>query len=211
MRLPESHDARFAAAVLLACAFGLAALIARAAPPLHWPGTGTGAVRVDTSASQPLDTAQLARLQRLATAWDALPPQQRVERRARYVAWRSLTASERAQLRAIAVQVAGFDRAREQALRAQFEALDQNMQRAWRLGPHLGAHYDALQPLLAYVPAEQRQALLVMLRSMPAEQHADLARLTQRTPPQERQALRKDLLALPAQQRGLWLKQRVAQ
>lgn len=209
MRHLESRIGRFRTAVLVALAFGLAALIATAAAQPQ--RSGTAAERVRESRSQSLDPAQRARLRQRAMPWDALPPQQRGERRARYATWRALTASERAQLRATAAQVAGFDPAREQALRAQFEALDQSEQRTWRLGPQLGAHYDALQPLLAYVPPEQRQALLAMLRSMPAVQYGDLAILTQRTPPQERQALRKSLLALSANRRGAWLKQRLAQ
>jgi hypothetical protein len=202
-------DIRGFAGAALALAFGLAALTAMAAPSPARPGTE--AVRVRESPPKPLEPAQRARLQQRVRAWDALPLEQRLERRERYAAWRALTASERAQLRAMAAQVAGFDPVREQALRSQFEALDQSEQRAWRLGPHLGAHYDALQPLLAYVPPGQRTALLALLRSMPAAQQADLAVLVQRTPPQGRQALRQDLLALPANLRGAWLKQRLAQ
>jgi len=204
-------DIRGFAGALLALAFGVAVLTATATAPPPAAPPAAEAVRVRGSLPSPMDPAQRARLQQRVKAWDALPLEQRLERRARYAAWRALTASERAQLRAMAAQVAGFDPVREQALRSQFETLDQSEQRAWRLGPHLGAHYDALQPLLAYVPRGQRPALLAMLRSMPAGQHADLAVLIQRTPPQERQALRDDLLALSANQRGAWLKQRLAQ
>lgn len=209
MRHFESGIRGFAGAAL-ALAFGVTVLTATAAPPPPLAGPAAEAKRVRETRIQQLDPGQRARLQQRVKGWDALPLAQRLERRARYAAWRALTASERAQLRAMAAQVDSFDPVREEALRSQFQALDQSEQRAWRLGPHLGAHYDALQPMLAYVPPGQRPALLAMLRSLPAGQHADLAVLVQRTPPQERQALREDLLALSATQRGAWLKQRLA-
>lgn len=207
MRLAEADMRIVAVAVLAALTLGVAALTATAAAQSARPGTEP----VRQSVASQLNQSQRAALQRRVAAWDALAPGQRSERRARYDAWRALTAPERAQLRAIAAQMASFEPDREQALRSQFEALDQREQRAWRLGPQLGAQYDALQPLLAFVPPEQRQALLAMLRSMPAAQHADLAVLIQRTPPQARQALREDLLALAPSQRGAWLRQRMTQ
>ena len=188
-----------------------AALIAALAA---WPQVALpepGAARSGPVQLAQMDAGQRARLQRQVSAWNGLPLEQRLERRARYAAWRALTPSERAQLRAVAAQVATFEPDREQALRSQFEALDEIQQRAWRLGPQLGRVYQALQPLLAYAPAEQGQGLLLMLRSMPASQHEDLAVLVQRVPPQERQALREELLALAPAQRGAWLERRLAQ
>lgn len=191
-------------------AFGLALLTATAAPSPLPVRPADDQVRVRESGAIALDPSQGARLKQRVKDWDARPVEERRERRARYAAWRALTAAERAQLRAMSEQLASFDAERQRALRSQFEALDQSEQRAWRLGPHLGARYGALQPLLAYVAPDQRAALLAMLRSMPVGQHEDLAVLVQRTPPQQRQALRKDLLALPANQRGAWLRQRLA-
>lgn len=148
--------------------------------------------------------------QRLA-AWDALPRAQREDRRARYQAWRELDEGERAALRMIAAQVAAFPPERQHALEAQFAALDDSQRRGWRLGPAVGADYEKLHPLLAYVSAEQRLPLLAALRAMDAPQRADLAVLAQRTPPQDRQALRTELLALPPAQRAAWLRQKLDQ
>lgn len=143
--------------------------------------------------------------QRLA-AWNALPLREREERRARYQAWLRLEAGERDSLRALAAQVDAFPPERRQALRAQFDAMDDVQRRGWRLGPVLGRDYPALHPLLAYVPEPQRLPLLAKLRSMDAQQRADLAVLAQRTPPQDRQAQRSELLSLPPGQVAAWLR-----
>lgn len=147
-------------------------------------------------------------LMRLA-AWDAQPRSEREDRRARYQAWLALDAGERSALRAIATEVAAFPIERQQALRAEFATLDLSQRHGWRLGQALGADYAKLHPLLAYVPADQRQPLLVMLRGMDAQQRADLAVLAQRTPPQDREALRAELLAVPAPRRSAWLQEQL--
>ena len=148
--------------------------------------------------------------QRLA-AWNALPPGEREERRARYQAWLQLDADERDSLRALAAQVAAFAPERKQALRAQFDALEDVQRHGWRLGPVLGRDYASLHPLLAYVPAPQRLPLLARLRSMDVPQRADLAVLAQRTPPQDRQALRSELLSVPPSDVAAWLRRKLDQ
>lgn len=147
--------------------------------------------------------------QRLAE-WKARPLAEREDRRARYQAWLQLEETERARLRAVATEIATFPPQRQQALRAQFEALDANQRRGWRLGPTLGADYEKLQPLLAYVPPAQRSPLLATLRAMTAEQRAELAALAQRTPPQDRDALRAEMLAQSGAQLETWLQRKLA-
>lgn len=147
--------------------------------------------------------------QRLAE-WKALPLAEREDRRARYQAWLQLEEAERLRLRAVAAEIAMFPPQRQQALRAQFDALDASQRRGWRLGPALGADYEKLQPLLAFVPPAQRLPLLASLRAMTAEQRAGLAALAQRTPPQDRQALRAELLAQPEGQLEAWLQRKLA-
>jgi hypothetical protein len=148
--------------------------------------------------------------QRLA-AWNALPSREREQRRARYQAWLQLDASERVGLRALAAQVEAFPPERRQALRAQFDALDDVQRHGWRLGPVLGRDYAPLHPLLAYVPAPQRLPLLARLRSMDEQQRVDLAVLAQRTPPQDRQALRSELLSVPPSEVAAWLRRKLIQ
>ena len=146
--------------------------------------------------------------QRLAE-WKVLPLAEREDRRARYQAWLQLEQAERTRLRAVAAEIATFPPQRQQALRAQFDALDASQRRGWRLGPALGADYEKLQPLLAYVPPAQRLPLLAALRAMSAEQRTGLAVLAQRTPPQDREALRGELLALSPAQVAAWLRRRL--
>jgi uncharacterized protein DUF3106 len=148
--------------------------------------------------------------QRLA-AWNALPVGQREERRARYTAWLQLETGERASLRLLAAQVQAFPPERRQALRAQFDALEDVQRRGWRLGPVLGRDYPALHPLLAYVPVPQRLPLLARLRGMDEQQRIDLAVLAQRTPPQDRPVLRSELLSVPPQKMTAWLHRKLDQ
>jgi hypothetical protein len=159
---------------------------------------------------QAMGSEQRMQFGRRLAEWKALPLAEREDRRARYQAWLQLEEAERTRLRAIAAEVATFPPQRQQALRAQFEALDQSQRRGWRLGPALGADYEKLQPLLAYVPPAQRLPLLAALRAMTAEQRAALAVLVQRTPPQDREALRAELLAQPGAQVEEWLQQKLA-
>ena len=148
--------------------------------------------------------------QRLA-AWDALPRAEREDRRARYLAWRELDATERMRLQGVANEVAAFPPERQQALHREFAALDAAQRAGWRLGMALGSDYEKLHPLVAYVPVQQRLPLLNALRAMSPGQRAELGVLAQRTPPQERQALREELLATPLAERDAWLEEKLGQ
>ena len=160
---------------------------------------------------QAMSSEQRVQFGRRLAEWNALPLAEREDRRARYRAWLQLDEAERTRLRAVAAEIANFPPQRRQALRTQFDALDASQRRGWRLGPTLGADYEKLQPLLAYVPPGQRLPLLTTLRSMTAEQRAGLAVLAQRTPPQDREALRGELLALSPAQVAAWLRRRLDQ
>ncbi len=184
--------ARRIGGVLVLAALGLAATLAAAPAPVAVPE-----VRQREAMLERLTPRQRREFGQRLAAWDALPRAEREARRMRYLAWKQLTPGERAELHALAVQVAAFPPERRQALRAQFDTLEEVQRRGWRLGPTLGRDYAALFPLLAYVPESQQQPLLARLRGLDAEQRADLALLVQRTPPQERAALRSDLAASP--------------
>ena len=160
---------------------------------------------------QAMSSEQRVQFGRRLAEWKALPLAEREDRRARYQAWLQLGEAERARLRAVAAEIATFPPQRQQALRTQFDALDTSQRRGWRLGPALGADYEKLQPLLAYVPPAQRLPLLAALRAMSAEQRAGLAVLAQRTAPQDREALRGELLAQSPADRAAWLRHRLDQ
>ena len=160
---------------------------------------------------QAMTLEQRVRFGQALAAWNALPRDQREDRRARYQAWRQLDETERVRLRALAAQVDAYPAERRQALRLQFDALDDVQRLGWRLGPALGQQYPLLHPLLAYVPQAQRTPLLSRLGAMSPEQRDALALLAQRTPPQDRDALRNELLAIPATGVASWLDRRLGQ
>lgn len=149
--------------------------------------------------------AEREALRQRAAAWTALPAAERNARRERYQAWQALAPDVRVRLQGAARRFERMPAADQEALRAQFDALDDTTRRGWLLGPALGADYPALQPLLAQMPAAQHTAMLQTLRAMTAVQRGELAVLVQRTPPQEREALRRELLSTAADQRQQWL------
>ncbi|MGY0612729.1 DUF3106 domain-containing protein [Luteimonas sp. A501] len=157
-----------------------------------------------------LDPAALAQLAQRRELWDALPHEERGERRERWLAWRDLSAAERESLRGVAARHALREPDEQAALRARFDALDASVRRGWLLGPDLGADYPQLHPLLAQVPLDARTALLEALRGLDPQARADLVVLAVRTPPQARAELRIELLATPPAQRGRWLRRKVA-
>lgn len=146
-------------------------------------------------------------VQRMAV-WDALPRQEREDRRARYAAWRELDEVQRMRVRTAAAEILALPAEQQAALRSRFDALDEMQRRGWRLGPALGADYPRLQPLFGFVPEGERDAAMSLLRQLDAEQRNDLAALAQRIPPQDRAAFRQELLAVPAPARGAWLRAR---
>lgn len=148
------------------------------------------------------------RLQASIQAWDAQPLALQQDQRSRYQAWLALDQAERVRLRETARQFAALPATEQTRLRVLFEHQDRMRQAGWRLGPVLGADWPRLQPLLAYVPPEQRASLLVALKQTDAQQRDDLAALAQRIPPQSRDGFRREWLKQPAAQRGAWLHQR---
>ncbi|UYK77418.1 hypothetical protein NG825_03390 [Xanthomonas sacchari] len=184
-----------------------------------WYAAGAPPPRIERSAPSAADLAEAAENPpaaavapagapaAAATTPPALTPAQL---RARQAAWDALPAAAQARLRQVATAFAGLPIEQQHSLHAQFAEMDALERHGWLLGPELGAEFWALQPLLGYVPEAQRQALLGLLRGLPADQREHLALLSQRTPPQDRAALRRDLLAQGADSRGAWLKQRAA-
>ncbi|MEA9731339.1 DUF3106 domain-containing protein [Xanthomonas campestris] len=175
-----------------------AALDETPAGPMATPAAPAGPARSIPSAAQ-----QRAR-------WDALTPAQRTELRARYAAWKALTATDKVVLRQARERLQALPDDQQRALRTQFGAMDRLHRDGWRLGSQLGNFYPQLQPLIGYVPVAQRDALLGVLRSLDAGQLEQLAVLAQRTPPQERDALRDALLSESAATRSIWLKRQLA-
>ncbi|MCD0246578.1 DUF3106 domain-containing protein [Xanthomonas melonis] len=186
--------------LLLCAAIGTAG--AQALPAALDEG-GTSAAAVAAIPATPSAAQQRAR-------WAALTPAQQADLRARYAAWKDLTATDRVVLRQARERLHGLPEDQQRALRTQFTAMDRLHRDGWRLGSQLGAFYAQLQPLVGYVPADERERLLALLRSLDAAQLAQLAVLAQRTPPPQRDGLRQALLAQTPATRSAWLKRQLA-
>lgn len=189
----------------LAALLALAVLVGAHAAP-----TDLG-VLVETrrQAWEAMSASERALFRQRLEDWEALPHADAGERRERYLALQALDGVDRAILRETRGLYATLPAATQRGLRERFDALSVTEQRGWLLGPRLGADFAALSPLLLQVPADQREPLLRMLRSMTPEERADLSVLAHRTPPQERDALRRALLETSEDNRGAWLRLRL--
>ncbi len=167
----------------------------QAAPGAGLPGMAPVPVTV-----QPPDPRQ---------SWAAMAPVQQRELRTRYASWQSLDEAERRRIRQAAAAFALLSPNQQTTLRARFAAQDQLHRDGWRLGPRLGVLYPKLQPLFGYLPPEQREPAMALLRQLDDGQLAQLALISQRTPPQDRAAVREQLLGLAPAARDVWLQQRV--
>lgn len=145
----------------------------------------------------------------IPTTATALDPAQLADLRGRYAVWQSLPESERARVRDGARRIAALSPAQQQALRERFAQQDQRFRDGWLLGPQLGQWFPKLQGLFGYLPAEQREPALAILRQLNVDQLAQLSLIAQRTPPQEREQVRSQFLALAPGARDAWLKQHV--
>ena len=148
-------------------------------------------------------------LQARVAEWEALPVAERRARRDAWQAWQAIPADEQARMREARARFDALPVEAQRAVRARFDGLDEHLRHGWLLGPTLGLDWQRLHALLAQVPMQERQSLLVALRALSLQGRSDLAVLSQRTAPEERDALRRDLLALPADARDAWLRSRV--
>ena len=140
-----------------------------------------------------------------------LDAQQQRQRRADYDTWRALPEGERERVRQAAARFNALPADQQQRLRQQFQAQDQAFREGWRLGPQLGLEFPKLHGLFGFVPPEQREAALAVLRQLSPAQLAQLTLVAQRTPPQERDTVRSAFLAVPPAERDTWLKRQAGQ
>ena len=169
------------------------------------------AVIARDAAWRALRPAQQQALQQRMARWHGLPRAVQAERREQWQAWRALPREQQARLRSAATAFAALPEGERRLWHERYIALDRSEQRGWMLGPTLGADYMRLQPLLAQVPAAQREPLLALLRTMTPAERSDLAVLAQRVAPQQRDVLRRGLLATNAGNRAAWLQLRLEQ
>ncbi len=185
------------ASLLLALPLSLSATPQTVNVPLPPPSPGIPTVAPTPAAAPP--------------AFAHLDAQQQRQRRADYAAWRALPEGERERIRQAAARFSALPADQQQRLRQQFQAQDQAFREGWRLGPQLGLEFPKLHGLFGFVPPEQREAALAVLRQLSPAQLAQLTLVAQRTPPQERDAVRSAFLAVPAAERDSWLKRQAGQ
>ncbi len=167
---------------LLLCALALAPLGALAVPP-------------PTALPQAVPAPA-------ASEWT---PAQVRELRSQQAQWQALPESERTRVRDAARRLAALPPEQQQSVRATFAAQDARFRDGWRLGPTLGAQFPKLEGLFGFLPVEQRDTALKVLRQLNADQLAQLTLIAQRTPPQERDTVRAAFLALAPADRDRWL------
>lgn len=197
--LPPMNKSVFAS-LLLALPLSLSAAPQSSTVPLPPPVPGSSPAAPASAAATPAP-AEFAQL-------DA---QQQRQRRADYAAWRALPEAERERIRQAAARFNALPADQQQRMRQQFQAQDQAFRDGWRLGPQLGLEFPKLHGLFGFVPPEQRESALAVLRQLSPAQLAQLTLVAQRTPPQERDAVRSAFLAVPAAERDSWLKRQAGQ
>jgi hypothetical protein len=142
-------------------------------------------------------------------AWYAQSPAHRARRRTPFLAWAALDVGEQARVRAAQARFAALPAAQQQEARARFAALDADTQRVWWLGPALGQQLAPIALLFAFLPEDDRPALLDALRGLDPVARAELSLLAPRLEAGPRQALRKQLLALPPEARAALIHERL--
>lgn len=197
--LPPMNKSLYAS-LLLALPLSLSAAPQSLSVPLPPPVPGSSSATPASAAATPAP-AEFAQL-------DA---QQQRQRRADYAAWRALPEAERERIRQAAARFNALPADQQQRMRQQFQAQDQAFRDGWRLGPQLGLEFPKLHGLFGFVPPEQRESALAVLRQLSPAQLAQLTLVAQRTPPQERDAVRSAFLAVPAAERDSWLKRQAGQ
>jgi len=173
-----------------------------------WPGLD--AVTRQRLSAQARDWLQRSPFERAALrermlAWDRLDTTERARRRAPFEAWWQLPDSDQARLRVAARRWAALLPAEQTAARAQFAQLPADEQRLWWLGPTLGRQLAPIAANFAFLPADQRDDFLAMLRGLDVDARGDFGRLSDRLDAGGRERLRRELQAVAPDQRGAWL------
>lgn len=166
-----------------------------------WPQLGATARRrllAHAREWQALGAPEREALRLRVHQWDAQPAGVRARRRAVFAAWHWLTAAERAALRESARRFVALPAPQQLPLRQGFDALPYDLRASWAQGPILGRSLPALAPLFEFVPADERDALLVVVRVLSPELRAVLADRIAAMPQAERGRLRRKLIATPS-------------
>lgn len=155
--------------------------------------------------------AEREALRKRMSAWDRLDVTERARRRAPFGAWQQLSNVDRQRLRDAARRWSALPVAEQNAAQASFSALPADAQRLWWLGPTLGRELAPIAANFAFLPEDQRDAFLAMLRGLDGDARGNFSQLSERLDAGGRDRLRRDLQAVAPDQRGAWLRARQAQ
>jgi hypothetical protein len=188
------------------------ALSALAPWALQWPHLlPAQRIELEQRAQQweQMDAAARARFELRAQRFRELPPMARASLRERHARWLDFDAATRSTLRALEVGFGQAEAAQREVLRAQFEALPEAVRRGLLAGksPELA---ELAREAFAFVPEEEREATVALLRGLDEAEHSLLRRMARRLDAPARESLRSALLAAEPDARAGLIRERAA-
>lgn len=156
-----------------------------------------------------MDEPARLRFEQRAQAFRELSPLARSELRERHARWHSFDAATRSTVRALEAGFAQVPSEQQAALRAQHQALPESVRRGLLAGTSAelaGLARDAF----AFVPEDERERTLDLLRGLGAAEHDLLRRMARRLDPLAREMLRAELLAVDPALRPRLIRERAA-
>ena len=128
----------------------------------------------------------------------------------RFRAWQDAAPIERMEMARSAAVIKTLSAAQRQLICRRFAAMDRTEQEGWWLGPRVGLYYSKLQPLIGFVPENERAALIQSLRILTPSQLQKLSVIAQRTSADDRDTVREQWIKLSPGDRSRWLEDQLA-
>ena len=128
----------------------------------------------------------------------------------KFRAWQETAPTERMDMARSAAVIKTLSEEQRQLLCRRFAAMDRTEQEGWWLGPRIGLYYSKLQPLIGFVPENEREALIQSLRILTPGQLQKLSVIAQRTPADDRDMVRQQWINLSPGDRSSWLEEQLA-
>lgn len=167
-----------------------ASLLERLPPPLR------ERLELHARAWLALSPEEQIRLRENLSAWDDLEPLEKLALRERFDAWEHMDATTRRGVLDAASHYARLPEDIQAAWRARFEALSPEARLQYLFDPPTRKAMALASQLFPFVPAEEHDATLAMLRELAPAQVEALRRTLARLPPNRRNAYRVELLAM---------------
>jgi hypothetical protein len=159
-------------------------------------------LRANVAHWQRLPAAQQTELLTQQKKWDAQSANMKLNQRVRWYAWQRLGTIEQTKIKVAMARYQTMTPEQQQQLRAQFSSFSQAYQQQWWLGADLGRDALMLESWLRFVPDDQRQAWLELLRELTPEQRFTLKKYGDRANAAQRDTLRTRLLSAPKEARA---------